>query len=113
MSEAAPIDIARLWDEHTSHEFATRDTEATLATMIDDAYVNHVPVITGGVGRDQLRKFYGEYFIAQMPPDTELVPISRTIGDDQLVEEMIFRFTHTIKMDWILPGVAPTGKRVE
>jgi carboxymethylenebutenolidase len=105
--------IVRLWGEHVEHEFVTRDTEATLATMTEDSYVNHVPVITGGLGRDQLREFYGKYFISQMPPDTELVPISRTIGDDQLVEEMIFRFTHTIKMDWMLPGVAPTGKRVE
>jgi carboxymethylenebutenolidase len=48
-----------------------------------------------------------------MPPDTEMVPISRTIGSDQLVDEMVFKFTHTIRMDWMLPGVAPTGRPVE
>jgi len=48
-----------------------------------------------------------------MPPDTEVIPVSRTIGTDQLVDEMIFKFTHTVRMDWMLPGVAPTGKRVE
>jgi len=94
-------------------EFAARDTEETLSTMVQDAYVNHIPVMTGGVGRDQLRQFYSRHFIPQMPPDTDLIPVSRTIGDDRLVDEMIFRFTHTIRMDWMLPGVAPTGKRVE
>jgi carboxymethylenebutenolidase len=102
-----------LWEEHVRDEFATRDTEATLQTMVPDAYVNHVPVLTGGVGREALREFYSRHFIPKMPPDTEMVPISRTIGTDQLADEMIIRFTHTIEMDWMLPGVAPTGKRVE
>ena len=84
-----------LWEEHIRDEFATRDTEATIDTMVADAYVNHVPVLTGGVGREQLRKFYSLHFIPKMPPDTEIVPISRTIGSDRLVDEMIFRFTHT------------------
>jgi len=102
-----------LWEEHVKHEFATHNTDDTLATMVEDAYVNHIPVMTGGVGREQLRTFYSRHFIPQMPPDTEMVPISRTIGTDQLVDEMVFKFTHTIPMDWMLPGVAPTGRRVE
>jgi carboxymethylenebutenolidase len=102
-----------LWEEHIRDEFATRDTTATLDTMVPDAYVNHVPVMTGGVGREQLREFYSRHFIPRMPPDTEIVPVSRTIGSDRLVDEMVFRFTHTIEMDWMLPGIAPTGKRVE
>jgi carboxymethylenebutenolidase len=81
--------------------------------MVEDAYVNHIPVLTGGVGRDELREFYSKRFIPQMPPDTEMTPISRTIGEDQLVDEMVFKFTHSIRMDWMLPGVPPTGKRVE
>jgi carboxymethylenebutenolidase len=102
-----------LWEEHLKDEFETRNTEDTLKTMVGDAYVNHIPVMTGGVGREELREFYSTRFIPQMPPDTELTPISRTIGDDQLVDEMVFKFTHTITMDWMLPGIAPTGKRVE
>ena len=105
--------LRNLWEEHMRHEFATHDTEETLATMVDDAYVNHIPVLTGGVGKDALREFYSKRFIPQMPPDTEVIPVSRTIGTDQLVDEMIFKFTHTARMDWMLPGVAPTGKRVE
>ena len=81
--------------------------------MVDDAYVNHIPVLTGGSGRDELREFYSKRFIPQMPPDTEMTPVSRTIGEDQIVDEMIFKFTHTISMDWMLPGISPTGKRVE
>ena len=103
----------RLWEEHTRHEFATRDTESTLDTMVEDAYVNHVPVLTGGVGKSALREFYSKDFIPRMPPDTTLTPISRTVGEDQLVDEMIFSFTHTQEMPWILPGVPPTNRRVE
>jgi carboxymethylenebutenolidase len=102
-----------LWDEHVRDEFATKDANATLDTMTPDSYVNHVPVLTGGTGREELREFYSKHFIPKMPIDTEIVPISRTIGSERLVDEMIIRFTHTIEVDWMLPGIAPTGKRVE
>jgi carboxymethylenebutenolidase len=105
--------LRELWEQHVQYEFSTRNTEDTLATMVEDAYVNHIPVLTGGVGRDELREFYSKRFIPQMPPDTEMTPVSRTIGEDQLVDEMVFKFTHSIRMDWMLPGIAPTGKRVE
>jgi carboxymethylenebutenolidase len=105
--------LSKLWENHVRHEFSTRHTGNTLATMVEDAYVNHIPVLTGGVGHGELREFYSKRFIPQMPPDTEMIPVSRTIGEDQLVDEMIFKFTHTIPMDWMLPGIPPTGKRVE
>jgi carboxymethylenebutenolidase len=106
-------DLVQVWEEHTKHEFATRDTEATLATMVDDAYVNHIPVMTGGHGKNALRQFYSRDFIPSMPPDTILIPISRTVGEGQIVDEMIFSFTHTQEMPWMLPGIAPTYRRVE
>ena len=106
-------DLAQLWEEHTKHEFATRNTEETLATMVEDAYVNHVPVLTGGAGKSALRTFYSTEFIPRMPQDTKLTPISRTVGEDQLVDEMIFSFTHTQEMPWMLPGIAPTNRLVE
>ena len=105
--------LSEKWDEHVKYEFATRDTEDTLKTMVADAYVNHVPVMTGGVGHEQLRDFYSKRFIPQMPPDTSMTPVSRTIGTDRVVDEMVFEFTHTIEMDWMLPGVAPTNKHVK
>lgn len=106
-------ELDALWAEHVKCEFEIANTEDTLATMIEDAYVNHIPVMTGGVGKAELREFYARHFIPQMPPDTEMIPISRTVGSERLVDEMLFRFTHTIAMDWMLPGVAPTGRRVE
>ena len=105
-------DLSALWEEHTAHEFSTRDTEATLRTMVENAYVNHVPTLTGGRGKDELRRFYSNDFIPKMPPDTKLTPVSRTVGKDQLVDEMIFSFTHSIEMPWMLPGIAPTNKPV-
>jgi carboxymethylenebutenolidase len=105
--------LQELWEEHLGYEFGTHSTEDALATMVEDAYVNHIPIMTGGVGKPALREFYSKYFIPQMPPDIELIPISRTIGTDQLVDEMLAKFTHTVQMDWMLPSIAPTGKLVE
>ena len=109
----SPDELVRLWEEHTQHEFSTCDTESTLATMVEDAYVNHIPVMTGGHGKAALRAFYSRDFIPTMPPDTTLTPISRTVGEDQLVDEMIFSFTHTREIPWMLPGIAPTNRKVE
>jgi carboxymethylenebutenolidase len=105
--------LSNLWDEHVRDEFAVKDAAVTIATMVPDAYVNHIPVLTGGSGHEQLREFYAQHFIPKMPPDTSIEPVSRTIGPDQVVDEMIFRFTHTIQMDWMLPGIPPTGRNVE
>ncbi|HEX5884893.1 MAG TPA: dienelactone hydrolase family protein [Pyrinomonadaceae bacterium] len=105
--------LSRRWDDHVKYEFATRNTDDTLETMVADSYVNHVPVMTGGVGHEELREFYSKRFIPQMPPDTAMTPVSRTVGVDRIVDEMVFEFTHTSKMDWMLPGVEPTGKHVK
>ncbi len=109
----AQHDLLKLWEEHTADEFVIRDAAATVATMTDDAYVNHIPVMTGGHGKDALWRFYSTDFIPVMPPDTKLTPVSRTVGEDQLVDEIIFSFTHTQEMPWMLPGVPPTNRRVE
>ena len=109
----ADFDLAALWDAHCRYEFETRDLDATMATMVAEPYVNHVPTMTGGVGRAQLKHFYAHHFIGANPPDTRLVPVSRTVGADRVVDEMLFCFTHTCEIDWILPGLAPTGRSVE
>jgi carboxymethylenebutenolidase len=113
MASGETTDLAALWEEHVKYEFETGNTEDTLNTTVEDAYVNHIPVLTGGVGWEALRAFYSRHFIPKMPPDTQMTPVSRTVGTDQVLDEMVFTFTHTIEMDWILPGVAPTGKYVE
>lgn len=106
-------DYSALWDKHCEYEFGTRDVAATMATMVAEPYVNHIPTMTGGVGFKQLSRFYQHHFVNSNPPDTHLVPLSRTVGATQIVDEMLFCFTHTTEMDWLLPGVAPTGKYVE
>jgi len=101
------------WEKHIGYEFSSRDVSSTIATMVPDAYVNHVPVMTGGYGREALRRFYQEDFISAMPADTSIQLVARTLGRDRLVDEIIFSFTHTAEMPWMLPGVLPTGRRVE
>ena len=81
--------------------------------MVANPRVNQVPVMIGGRGRDGVRDFYANHFVSQIPPDMEMVPVSRTIGQGRVVDEIIVRFTHSIGMDWFLPGIPPTGKRVE
>ena len=105
-------DLAAVFDEHVSAEFVHLDLEATMATMTDAPYVNHVPAMTGGVGREEVRRFYGEHFIGKWPADTEITPVSRTIGEQQVVDELVLSFTHDIQMDQLLPTVAPTGRPV-
>jgi len=106
-------DLEALWEEHCRHEFETRDVDATMATMVATPYVNHVPTMAGGVGHDQLKRFYKYHFIGTNPSDTTMTPVSRTVGADRVVDEMVVRFTHTTMIDWMLPGIAPTGRVVE
>jgi len=108
----AERDLAALWEAHCRHEFETRDVDATMATMVAEPYVNHVPTMTGGVGHDQLKRFYKYHFIGVNPPDFRLTPISRTVGVDRLVDEFVMHFTPTTEIDWMLPGVPPTGREV-
>jgi carboxymethylenebutenolidase len=106
-------DLNSLWEKHCEYEFATRNADDTMKTMVAEPYVNHIPTMTGGVGHDELRRFYANHFIPKLPKDTKLVPISRTVGADRLVDELLFCFTHDKEIDFLLPGVPPTGKYVE
>ena len=106
-------DIGKVFDDHVAAEFVDMDLDATMATMADDPYVNHVPVMTGGVGFEGVRQFYSDHFIGKWPHDIAITPVSRTVGDDQVVDELVLSFTHDIEMPQLLPGVAPTGKPVQ
>jgi carboxymethylenebutenolidase len=101
------------WERHMAAEFASKDIEATMATMTRTPFVNHVPVMTGGVGYEEVRRFYTSHFLSRHPPDTEVVLVARTVGTDRIVDELIYKCTHTIEMPWMLPGLAPTGRRIE
>jgi carboxymethylenebutenolidase len=111
--EPAVHDLGSVFDEHVRHEFIDRDVDATMRTMISEPYVVHLPTMTGGVGGDAVRAFYGHHFIGRRPADTNIEPVSRTVGQDRVVDELIIRFTHDVEMPVLLPGVPPTGRVVE
>ncbi|THZ14531.1 hypothetical protein D6C89_10112 [Aureobasidium pullulans] len=107
------FDLEDIWEEHTYYEFADRSVEHTMSTMVQEPYVNHVPTLTGGVGRSSLSTFYRDNFIFNNSADTDLELISRTIGVDRVIDEFIFKFTHDREIDWLLPGVPPTHRKAE
>jgi carboxymethylenebutenolidase len=110
MSPQAMID---LFKTHMDAELAG-DLDTTMATMSDNPHLNHVPTMAGGVGRDGVHAFYRDHLVGKFfPPDVAFAPVSRTVGEDRIVEELVITFTHTTEIDWLLPGVAPTGKPVE
>lgn len=106
-------DLNQLWEMHCYYEFGTRDVNAVMPTMVAQPYVNHVPTMTGGVGHDQLKRFYKYHFVDSNPADTRLIPVSRTIGADRVVDEFVFCATHDREIDWLLPGLKPTGNYFE
>ena len=106
------VDLERVWEEHVELEFATKDAAATMRTMVAEPYVNHIPTLTGGIGQEDLFLFYRDYFIPSNPPSTAMQLVSRTIGVDRVVDEMVFSFEHTQPVPWMLPDVPPTGKKV-
>lgn len=118
MENSAVSDMAKsleiLWDKHCDLEFVTKDADRTVdETMVEEPYVNHIPTLTGGRGKAQLKEFYRNHFIPKLPDDTRTETISRTIGESRLVEELIFSCTHDREIDFLLPGVKATGKRLE
>src|ERR671911_538268 len=105
--------LSKVFDEHIRCEFEKHDLEAVMKTMVKEPYVHHVPVLTGGVGYDNVYNFYKNDFVGMMPHDTKITRISRTIGKNQVVDELILSFTHDIEIKSMLPGIQPTGKYVE
>jgi carboxymethylenebutenolidase len=105
--------LASVWEQHLGAEFGAKSADQALTTMTAEPYVNEIPLMLGGRGRDGVRDFYANHFLSQLPPDMKIVPVSRTIGQGRVVDELILSFTHSIRLDWLLPGVPPTGKRVE
>ena len=106
-------EMEKVWAEHLAAEFTAKDVHAALATMVEDASVDHVPVHTGGSGKQELLPFYRDSFIPSWPADLTMQPTNRVVGDDQLVDELHIAFTHAQRMDWFLPGVDATNRRVD
>ncbi len=110
---AAEKAMTGLWDKHLEAEFAHKSPAEALATMTSNPRVTIVPTMIGGRGTEELENFYARHFLNQLPPDIEVVQVSRTVGVSRVVDELVIRFTHTVQMDWVLPGIPPTGKRIE
>jgi carboxymethylenebutenolidase len=105
-------DFEAVFDEHLRAEFQAHDAAATMETMSASPHLYHLPTMAGGNGRDEIFEFYRDHFVTKWPKDTAATQVSRTVGKDQLVDELVMHFTHDVEMDFMLPGVAPTGKRV-
>jgi carboxymethylenebutenolidase len=113
MATNPTTDLGAVFDGHMAAEFQLHDADATMATMTAEPYLTHVPVATGGFGYEDLHDFYRDHFVTKWPADLSVERITRTQGENILIDEFIVRFTHDIVMDAILPGVAPTGRQVE
>ncbi len=101
--------MAAIFAEHMGAELAG-DLDQTLATMTANPHLVNVPTMVGGAGTDGVRDFYANRLIGQFfPPDVEFVTVSRTCNASRLIDELVISFTHTTKIDWMLPGVEPTG----
>ena len=106
-------DLGSVFDAHVRHEFVDHDVAATMRTMVPEPYLLHVPTLTGGINGAEIRQFYERYFVGKWPADTQVYQVSRTVGTDQVVDELLMRFTHNVPLAFMLPGVPPTGKAVE
>jgi carboxymethylenebutenolidase len=105
--------MVELWERHMAYVFALKDADLAVSTMVDDATVMHLPTMSGGAGKENLRRYYADVFIPGIPADTSNEPIARSVGDGLIVDELIMRMTHDRDVPFLLPGLAPTGKTVE
>jgi carboxymethylenebutenolidase len=105
--------LGNIFDKHVKFEFEDKDVESTMKTMVKEPYVHHVPAMTGGVGYNAVYNFYKKDFVGKMPKDTKITRVSRTVGTNQVTDELILSFTHDIEIKSMIPGIRPTGKYVE
>ncbi|KAI1548716.1 AhpC Peroxiredoxin [Pyrenophora tritici-repentis] len=112
------LDLEPLAQAHWNAKFEDDDPDRASMDIIknmtqDSPHVTVLPTLQGGVGRRKLAEFYGEFFVPSLVPDFEIRLVSRTMGVNRIVDEMVVSFTHSDEVDWILPGVKATHKRVE
>jgi carboxymethylenebutenolidase len=105
--------LGAVFDKHIKYEFQDHDIDATMKTMVKEPCVHHVPMLTGGIGYDGVYNFYKNHFVGKMPDDNKVERISHTVGKDQVVDELILKFTYDREIEYLIPGILPTGKYVE
>ncbi|MEU8930584.1 nuclear transport factor 2 family protein [Streptomyces sp. NPDC048409] len=108
-----PADMVAVWERHTAHEFLDRDADLAVSTMVEDARVMHLPTMSGGFGKENLRAYYRDVFIPGIPRDTTMETADRSVGRDVIVEELVMRMTHDQEIPFLLPGLAPTGRGLD
>src|SRR5438094_194828 len=91
-------DLGAVFDAHVKHEFVDHDVEATMKTMVAEPYVHNIPTHKGGYGRVGVIDFYRKDFVGKMPADTTVERISRTVSEDQVVDELILSFTYDVEI---------------
>jgi carboxymethylenebutenolidase len=105
--------LEEIWDEHVTASLGRRDLAGSLANLVAEPTVLHIPAMTGAAGRAALERFYLEDLFGHLPGDLALTRISRTVDRFRLVDEVTVSFTHDRELPWLLPGVAPTDRRAE
>ena len=109
----AEQEIISLLELHVNAELQG-DLATTMSTMTDAPHLLNVPNMMGGDDYAGVKKFYENHLVGKFfPPDVEMHRISLTVDTKQIVEELVIQFTHTEIVDWMLPNIPPTGKRVE
>lgn len=107
------VQLERIWDAHRDAALVRRDLDASMANMVAEPSVRHIPTKAGAIGRQALERFYAAEFFPYLPGDLELTRISRTVDRFRLVDEMTVSFTHDRELPWLLPGIVPTHRRAE
>jgi len=103
--------MVSIFEQHVQAEL-DGDLETTMNTMNDNPHLHNVPSMVGGYGKSGVRKFYQNHLVGKFfPADVKMERVSLTVGDEQLVEELVISFTHTTEIEWMLPQIKPTGKR--
>ena len=110
VSQQAMVDVL---EKHINAELEG-DLVTTMATMTANPHLHNVPTMVGGCGYEGVKSFYSNHLIGKFfPPDVEMQRVSLTVGKNQIIEELIISFTHTTIIDWMLPAIQPTGRKVE
>jgi carboxymethylenebutenolidase len=103
--------------ERTRDAFAAAlrdgDLDAALDLVSDDVALTTLPVGTGARGADALRRHLAEDVLPHRPVDLATTRVSRTGDRWRVVDEELVAFTHDRELPWLVPGLAPTGRRVE
>ncbi|MEZ0227530.1 MAG: dienelactone hydrolase family protein, partial [Planctomycetota bacterium] len=107
------FDIEKSWDAHLSALFEHRDADLAMRSVARDPSIYFVPTVSGARGTVAVRELYERGIIPALPASLRIRTVSRTIGPDRIVDEVVLGFTHDHFMSFLLPGIDPTGRRVE